>query len=153
MTMTEQPTTDQTAAPCPCCGSYAGATLATQSSALLAVCDVLVVRALEVMGKRIVRDERNRFSVLAGRPWHIAHTIWAPEPAMIRKALQGAWVVVPAMLDAHGCCGVTAQAVTRMLDRYVADLLLTQTEQSLAELVYRFGSELGIHTGGAPWAT
>lgn len=145
MTVTP-PLMEETAAPCPCCGSYSGATLATQSSALLAVCDVLVVRALEVMGKRIVRDERNRFSVLDGRPWHIAHTIWAPEPQMIRKALQGAWVVVPAMLDAHGCCGVSAQDVTRMLDRYVADLLLTQTPHQLDELRYRFASELQIHS-------
>ncbi len=148
MTSTFPAHKEETAAPCPCCGSYAGATLATQSSALLAVCDVLVVRALEVMGKRIVRDERNRFSVMNGRPWHIAHTIWAPEPPMIRKALQGAWVVVPAMLDAHGCCGVTAQDVTRMLDRYVADLLLTQTAHNLDDLRYRFASELGIRPGG-----
>lgn len=147
MTTPQTPQTE-TAAPCPCCGSYSGATLSTQSSALLAVCDVLVVRALEVMGKRIVREDgkRNRFSVLDGRPWHIAHTLWAPDPNMIRKALQGAWIVVPAMLDSHGCCGVTAQAVTRMLDRYVADLLLTQTAHTLAELRYRFATELSIHT-------
>lgn len=40
---------------CPMCGS-------TQQAALFAVADVLVFRALEVVGKRIVRSDRARFA-------------------------------------------------------------------------------------------
>src|SRR5690606_11763710 len=61
---------------CPVCGARSilpeGA-----SSALLAVCEVLVVKALEVIGKRIVREERSRFKKFDGRPWHLAPTVWS----------------------------------------------------------------------------
>lgn len=130
-------------AACPVCGSYSGTVLQT-ASPLLAVCDVLVIRALEVAGKRIVRTERSRFRVLGTRPWHVAHTIWRPTPEQVTKSLQNAWDVVPAMLDAHGCCGVTSRQVTAMLDRYASDLLITGTAHNLVDLRYRFESVLGI---------
>jgi hypothetical protein len=114
------------------------------ASPLLAVCDVLVVRALEVAGKRIVRAERSRYRVLGTRPWHVAHTIWRPTPEHVTKSLQNAWDVVPAMLDSHGCCGVTSRQVTEMLDQYASDLLITATPHNLTDLRYRFESVLGI---------
>lgn len=128
---------------CPCCGSITGTTLA-QAPALLAVCDVLVVRALEAVGKHIVRADRHRYPAMRGRPWHTAHTLWRPEPQRVDKGLQGAWDVVPAMLSAHGCCGVTARQITTMLDDYARDLLITGTQHDLSELRYRFESRLGI---------
>lgn len=131
---------------CPCCGRYQGTGLA-QSPALLAVCDVLVVRALEVVGKRIVRMPgagRSRFKEMRGRPWHVAHTIWQADGDIAERALAGAWDVVPAMLTSHGCCGVTARQVTTMLDSYARDLLVTGTPHSLTELRYRFQDRLGI---------
>lgn len=128
---------------CPVCGSYTGATLA-QPPALLAVCDVLVVRALEAVGKRVVRVERSRFARMGNRPWHLAHTVWQPDDTMVDKALAGAWDVVPAMLDSHGCCGVTSRSVTQMLDKYVRDLCITGTGHALTELRYRFEAYLGI---------
>lgn len=128
---------------CPVCGSYSGSVLST-ASPLLAVCDVLVVRALEVAGKRIVRAERSRFRVLGTRPWHVAHTIWRPTQEHVAKSLTNAWDVVPAMLDAHGCCGITSRQVVEMLDKYASDLLITGTAHNLTDLRYRFESVLGI---------
>ncbi len=143
MTQAHEETVTEAAAPCPVCGAYSGTTLA-QPPALLAVCDVLMVRALETVGKRIVRADRSRFNRLGNRPWHEAHTMWQPDEHMVDKSLQGAWDVVPAMLDAHGCCGVTTRQVVDMLDRYVRDLLVTGRRHNLDDLRYRFEAYLGV---------
>lgn len=131
------------ASSCPVCGAYSGAALA-RPPALLAVCDVLVVRALETVGKHIVRSERSRFSQMQGRPWHTAHLMWRPEESRVTKALHGAWDVVPAMLDNHGCCGVTTLEVTKMLDEYVRELLYTGQPHQLTILRGRFEERLGL---------
>lgn len=128
---------------CPVCGAYSLAPDA-QASALLAVCDVLTVKALETMGKWIVRQSRERYRTLGTRPYHLAHTLWQPDEATVSKALRSAWDVVPAMLDTHGCCDITSIQVTRMLDSYVHDLAVTGTAHTLAELHYRFVSRLGL---------
>jgi hypothetical protein len=125
------------------CGAYS-LTHDEQSSALLAVCDVLVVKALETMGKWIVRADRSRFRALGTRPWYLAHTLWQPNDLVISKALKGAWDVVPAMLDAHGCCDVTSRQVTDMLDSYVHDLVITGTAHHINHLAYRFSDRLGL---------
>lgn len=135
--------TEQTAAACPLCGAYGGATLA-QAPALLAVCDVLVVRALESVGKRIIRSERSRYARKGTRPWHDAHTLWRPTPDMVDKGLAGSWDVIPAMLDNHGCCGVTSRQVKEMVDAYVRDLLVTGKAHNMNDLRYRFETFLGI---------
>lgn len=130
--------------PCPLCGAYS-LTPDTRASTLLAVCDVLVVKALEKVGARIVRAERSRFRALGSRPKHVAHTLWpSPSDAEVDKALRGAWDVVPPLLDTHGCCGITAVQVTAMLDEYVHDLVLTGSEHGLGDLSYRFQSRLGL---------
>jgi hypothetical protein len=129
--------------PCPVCGAVSLAP-ETQTSTLLAVCDVLVLKALEAMGKYIVRAERSRHRTLDSRPYHVAHTVWQPTDAVVDKALKNAWDVVPALLDVHGCCDVTALQVTRMLDAYVHDLVITGTPHSIAELLYRFDTRLGL---------
>lgn len=143
------PSDAATVGACPMCGSFSGASLA-QPPALLAVCDVLVVWALEAIGKRVVRADRSRYSRLDGAPWHVAHTLWSPDDGMVDKALQGAWDVVPAMLSSHGCCGVTAGQVTSMLDLYVRDLAITSTPHNLDDLRYRFETRLGISIPVAP---
>jgi hypothetical protein len=102
------------------------------------------VRALEAVGKRIVRVERSRYSRLGTKPWHFAHTIWKPDVGMVDKGLSGSWDVIPAMLDNHGCCGVTSRQVQQMIDSYVRDLLITGTMHDLSELRYRFEAFLGI---------
>lgn len=131
------------AAPCPCCGSYVDSSLGILSP-LLAVADVLVVRALEAVGKRIVRAERSRFNRMGSRQWHEAHTVWPPEESSVVKTLANAWDVVPALLDTHGCCGVTSRQVTEMLDGYVRDLLITGTMHTFDQLRQRFSDRLGI---------
>lgn len=146
MTTAEQETRPDLYGPCPCCGAYA-LPGAAQPSALLAVCDVLCIKALEVVGKRIVRVTRARFSQLGNQPWHTAHLKWRPDGSMIEKALSGAWDVIPAMLYRHGCCDVTARQVTDMVDSYVRDLLITGTEHSLPELAYRFKDRLALPVG------
>jgi hypothetical protein len=131
------------AARCACCGALSIAPV-EQMGSLLAVCDVLVVKALEQVGKYIVRADRARFRALGTRPWHVAHTMFPASDAMVVKAVKGAWAVVPAMLDAHGCCGITSRQVTDMLDAYVHDLVITGTAHTLNELEYRFSSRLHL---------
>lgn len=130
-------------APCPVCGAYS-ILHERQTSALLAVCDVLVLKALEAMGKWIVRAERSRFRQLGTRPFFEAHTLWQPTDDVVSKALRGAWDVVPAMMDTHGCCDVTVRQVTEMLDSYVHDLAITGTQHRIEELSYRFTDRLGL---------
>jgi len=119
---------------CPCCGE----------ASLLAVCDVLVLKALETMGKYIVRVERSRYNVLGNRPKHLAHTIWQPTDDVVDKALKGAWDVVPALLVNHSCCDVASFDVVNMLNDYVHDLVITGIPHSLSELDYRFRYRLGV---------
>jgi hypothetical protein len=121
-----------------------GAATHDEANSLLAVCDVLCFKALESMGKWIVRADRSRFAALGQRPFHLAHTLWPPDEPVVDKALKGAWDVVPAMLDTHGCCGVTSSRVTAMLDSYVHDLVITGTPHSLNQLRYRFETRLGL---------
>lgn len=134
---------EELVAPCPVCGAYTGSTLA-QASSLLAVCDVLVVRTLEAIGKRIVRSERPRYRQLGTRPWHEAHTLWRPEEHEVEKLLRGSWDVVPALLLNHGIARVTSRQVEAMLDQYVRDLAITGTAHTLDDLRYRFEAVLGI---------
>jgi len=130
-------------AQCPVCGAYS-VDPEGQSSALLAVCDVLVLKALETMGKWIVRADRSRFRALGTRPYFVAHTLWQPTDETVTKALRSAWDVVPALMDGHGCCEVTSRQVTAMLDSYVHDLIVTGTPHQLQELAYRFTDRLGL---------
>lgn len=128
---------------CPVCGAYS-MTHDGEQAALLAVCDVLVVKALETMGKWIVRAERSRYRAKGTRPWHECHTLWQPTDDVVDKALRGAWDVVPAMLYVHGCCDVTPRQVTAVLDSYVHDLVITGTPHRVEELAYRFRARLGL---------
>lgn len=143
MTTVHQPSAVTHNAPCPVCGTYS-INPGAQSSALLGVCDVLVIRALETVGKRIVRVDRSRFNRKGTTPWHLCHTLWLPPGVMIDKALEGAWDVIPPLLDVHGCCGITSPQVTQVLDTYVRDLLITGTGHSITDLRYRLEAFLGI---------
>lgn len=129
---------------CPVCGAYSLAPDRSMS-ALLAVCDVLVVRALEKIGAFIVRVEgRAAYTYMRNRPLHTAHTHWPTTDDVVTKKLEHAWDVVPAMFDAYGCCGVTSIQVQAMLDEYVHDLVITGTPHDRDELLYRFHARLGL---------
>lgn len=129
---------------CPVCG---GLTLqhANSVSVLLAVCDVLVMKALEKMGNYLIRAERSRYHAMAGLPSYVAHSMWPADDRIIDKALKGAWDVVPYILDTHGSLLYTDSAkVTETLDRYVHDLGITGTLHDMHELAYRLRTYLGL---------
>ena len=118
---------------CPCCGTVTVA----DHDPLVAACDVLVYRALELIGKRIVRIDRSRFGRMGDRPWHEAHLLWQPDDKCVDQGLADAWLSVDAVLSEHGCCGITTEQLTLILDRYVRDLCLTMQGHSTTELRYR----------------
>lgn len=115
---------------------------ATDNRGLVAACDVLVLRALELVGKRIVRADRSRFSRLDGRPFHLAHLLWQPEPDMLDKALAGAWGFVPMVVQSHATDHVNARQIELLLDRYVRDLVVSMRGHSVEELQYRLAAFL-----------
>lgn len=105
------------------------------ATALVAVVDVLVVKALEAVGKRIVRADRARFNALKGRPFHEAHVLWPTDIITVSKATKGAWDVVPALLDNHGCPGVESGRVVTVLDAYVSQVATHGAPHRLDRLV------------------
>lgn len=105
------------------------------ATALVAVVDVLVVKALEAIGKRIVRADRARFNALKGRPFHEAHVLWPTDIVTVSKATKGAWDVVPALLDNHGCPGVESGRVVTLLDAYVSQVATHGVPHRLERLV------------------
>lgn len=105
------------------------------ATALLAVVDVLVVKALEAVGKRIVRADRARFNALKGRPFHEAHVLWPTDIVTVSKATKGAWDVVPALLDNHGCPGIESGRVVTLLDAYVSQVATHGVPHRLERLV------------------
>lgn len=131
--------------PCPACGAYSLAPVA-EATTLLAVCDVLVVKVLEVLGRRIVRSPRSRFQEIeaTGVPWHRAHMLWMPDDELVELVLRGAWDVVPALLTAHGSCGLPPEAVARELDSYVHDLAVSGTPHTFEQLAERLEHRLGL---------
>ena len=106
---------------------------------LAAACDMAVIRALELVGKRVTRDQRSRFGALnkSGKDWHEAHTIWRPEPPQVDAALAGAWSVLPRLLNDHGCCSLERPALHRVLDDYVRDLVFAQKPHTFEDLEKR----------------
>lgn len=132
--------------PCPCCGAYSLAP-DSETTILVAVCDVLVVKALERVGAFLIRGSRSRYDAAKGIPLHLVHTHWKAPDVLTERALRGAWDVVPALLDSHGCCDVPSAQVIEVLDSYVHDLVITGTEHSVTGpdgLEYRFEACLGL---------
>ena len=110
---------------------------------LVALCDVLTLKALETMGKRLVRIERSRYQIIGDAPFHLAHTIWQVDDVEVTRSLRGAWDIVPLMIERHcQACGFPAEAVIQVLDDYVHDLVITGTPHLTDELAFRFGSRL-----------
>lgn len=97
---------------------------------LLAACDVLVLKALESVGKRLVRVDRARYRVLGTRPFYEAHCLWPAPPALVDKALRSAWDVVPSL-----CMHVPdIPALTSVLDMYVKAVIARQKPHDVNDL-------------------
>ena len=117
---------------CTCCGHAV-----TDDRGLVGACDVLVLRALELVGKRIVRVDRSRFKRLGDAPFHRAHLLWQPDAEMLDKALAGAWDHVPQIVEDHARPDVSPVQVRLTLDRYVRDLVQATRGHAVEELRYR----------------
>lgn len=126
---------------CPCCRQRVEA---AGADPLVAACDMLVLRALELVGKRIVRADRSRYARMGDQPWHEAHLNWQPDPNTVDRGLAGAWDAVPVLLIEHGCCGLSPDQLVVVLDRYVRDLLAVGAGHAVGELRYRLGAYLGV---------
>ena len=124
---------------CDCCGARDGV-----ADPLVAACDVLVLRALELVGARVIRSDRSRWARFGDRPKHEAHLVWQADEDQVERALEGAWTSVSLIVGEHGCCGVDSAEVVATLDRYVRDLVLTMTGHSALELRYRMTAYLGV---------
>jgi hypothetical protein len=98
-----------------------------------------VLRALELVGKRVARDGRSRYGAMkrSGRGWHEAHTVWRPEPHHVEAALAGAWSVLPRLTAEHGCCSLVEPDLKELLDGYVRDVLASGRQHDFEELKAR----------------
>jgi hypothetical protein len=103
---------------------------------LAAACDMAVMRALELIGKRVARDGRARFGAMqkSGRGWHEAHTIWRPDKQHVDAALSGAWTVLPRLVAEHGCCALIEPDLTLLLDAYVRDVVFSGRPHDFEDL-------------------
>jgi len=68
---------------CPKCGTE----LEAPADPLVAACDMLVLRALELVGKRIVTRARRGRWEQTNLPWYHAHILWQAAPTHIDAAL------------------------------------------------------------------
>lgn len=111
---------------------------------MLAACDALCRRALEVAGKRaLTRRDRGRYHDV---PADCLHTVLRITHVDIERLLDGAFDGIGWMLDAYGCCGATEDALRATLYRYCADLLLSQRTHASIDLRFSLGLYLGLDT-------
>lgn len=106
-----------------------------------------VLRALELVGKRVARDGRSRYGALikSGKPWHEAHCVWRAEPGQVEAALAGAWSVLPRMAAEHGCCALVEPDLYRLLDAYVRELVFAQKPHTFEALERVLTEAVGGH--------
>ena len=108
---------------------------------LVAVCDSLVLKALERAGNRIVRVTRSRHAEFrsTGLPPREAHTVWPDTDETASKALLGAWEILPLVLERwvpSSCC-IDAEQLMNELDCYVHDLVITGRPHTVEDLLAR----------------
>ena len=97
------------------------------------MCDVLALRALENLGKWIIRHDRSRPKQWRGKPLYTAHTNWRPDSAMVTKSLRGAWDVVPTLVS-RWAPDVDEERLMNALDLYVHGLAMNAVEHDLSLL-------------------
>lgn len=129
---------------CPLCGATEIAPVPAELSTLLSVSDVLVLNALENLGRRIVREHRGRFSELRDRPFHIAHTVWKPTPILMARIIDKAWDIIPALLSLRGRNASEVQKIKKLLTEYILELSANQEPHTLDKLALKFSKEFGL---------
>ncbi len=105
---------------------------------LPAIAEALTLRALEQVGKRLVRTDRHRHSYLEARalPVHEAYLLWKPDDTFVDKVLVGHWTLLTAL-------GLPApEKLADALNGYAHDLLITGTPHDRDELDYRLSRAL-----------
>jgi len=117
----------------------------TDLRTLAAACDMAVMRALELVGKRVARIDRSRYGAMkrSGKDWHEAHTMYRPEPQHVDAALQGAWTVLPRLASEHGCCSLVEPQLLSLLDAYVREVVYSGRPHSFEDLHARLSDAVG----------
>lgn len=102
-------------------------------SALLALSDVTVMRALERAGSRGLSGETRRMLPAKGIAAHDAYRFAAIHPSRHTHALAGSWNITTE-LAWRWQLPVEAHEWAAVLDRYARDLLTSRAEHTLDEL-------------------
>jgi hypothetical protein len=104
----------------------AGRQAPTDLRVLAAACDIAVIRALELVGKRVARANGAAFGALrkSGKGYHEAHEVFPQEAAAaLDAALSGAWATLPRLVADHGCCSIADRGLAATLDAYVREVV------------------------------
>ena len=111
--------------------------------ALLLASDMLVVKALETVGKRLVSADRSRYSQRReeGIPFHLAHTRWTAQPG-VEKSLDGAWDASRNVFLSHGADESTVDRLLPVLDSYTRELVRFRLPHETENLARRLGRDL-----------
>lgn len=121
---TNTPPAVRAPAPCPMCDGHGAVSEDTDTyDPLLAAAHVLVLRAMERAGRRLLT--RQLRGQLRDVPAHLLHTRIPAAHTDLDRLMAGAWDAVPSLVDEWGGpCGSPAAGVVRVLDRYCRDLLV-----------------------------
>lgn len=106
----------------------------THAEPLVAASHLLVMRALEVLGKRIVQRPRSRWDELGYRPVVIAHTIWPARQRDVEDVLLDAWNHVPALVMVYAPQVPSAIEVVNALDRTTREAVAEQRCVSVTDV-------------------
>lgn len=100
-----------------------------QAAALLAVCDAMVVRAIERAGNRLKNKTGNNTTSIDPLSLHCSVDISAAEAT---RLLDGAWTLLPRLVTRHG---FAADDVEHALDGYCRSLLTTSSEHDVDKMI------------------
>jgi hypothetical protein len=111
---------------------------------LAAACDIAVIRALELVGKRVARANGRYFGQLraSGKGYHEAHEVFPQEAAAaLDAALAGAWATLPRLVSDHGCCSVADHDLAATLDSYVREVVRAAKPHEFEVLAARLAEQ------------
>lgn len=102
---------------------------------MFAICDALVLRVLEITGRRIASHDRSRFKALATQDEQLsaAHVHWPLSKEQAVKHLNTAWDSLPVLMNEYNP-QLASENVATVLQRYTVDLLTTGTRHSSDQL-------------------